>query len=260
MTETQLCYFIVYLGDQGLMSSSIKGYLSAIRQLQIRVGLPDPDSERMPWLQRMLRGVKTTRGKEGRPTQRKRPITAQIMRHLRGIMGEENTMLWAGCSVAFFGFLRTGEFTVLSQGEYDPEVHLNVGDVLANHPCNPDVIHIKLKKSETDPCYQGWVVVLGRSGNDLCPVKAPVGYLRKRGLNPGPLFIQKNGHPLTKPAFVSFVKERMERLGYDPGGYSGHSFRAGVATTAAKVGVEDLVIKALGRWESSAYLICVKEV
>ena len=103
-------------------------------------------------------------------------------------------------------------------------------------------------------------MVLGKSGNDLCPVKAPVGYLRKRGLNPGPFFIQKNGHPLTKPAFVSFVKERMERLGYDPGGYSGHSFRAGVATTAAKVGVEDLVIKALGRWESSAYLICVKEV
>ena len=71
MTETQLCYFITYLGDQGLMSSSIKGYLSAIRQLQIRVGLPDPDCERMPWLQQMLRGVKTTRGKEGRPTQRK---------------------------------------------------------------------------------------------------------------------------------------------------------------------------------------------
>ena len=60
-------------------------------------------------------------------------------------------MLWAGCSMAFFGFLRTGEFTVLSQGEYDPEVHLNVGDVSANHPCNPDVIHIKLKKSKV-----GW--------------------------------------------------------------------------------------------------------
>ena len=66
-------------------------------------------------------------------------------------MEEENMMLWAGCSMAFFGFLRTGEFTVLSQGEYDPEVHLNVGDVSANHPCNPDVIHIKLKKSKV-----GW--------------------------------------------------------------------------------------------------------
>ena len=50
----------------------------------------------------------------------------------------------------------------------------------------------------------------------------------------------------------------MERLGYDPGGYSGRSFRAGAATTAAKAGVEDSVIKALGRWESSAYLIYVR--
>ena len=255
MTETQLCYFIAYLGDQGLMSSSIKGYLSAIRQLQIRAGLPDPDCGRMPQLQQMLRGVKTTRGREGRPTQRKRPITAQIMRQLRGIMGEENMMLWAACTVAFFGFLRTGEFTVPSQREYDPKVHLNVGDVSANHPCNPDVVHIKVKKSKTDPCY---LVVLGKSGDDLCPMKALVGYLRKRGLNPGPLFIQKNSHPLTKPAFVSFVKERMERLGYDPGGYSGHSFRAGAATTAAKAGVEESVIKALGRWESSTYLIYVR--
>ena len=52
--------------------------------------------------------------------------------------------------------------------------------------------------------------------------------------------------------------ERMERLDYDPGGYSGHSFRAGAATTAAKAGVEDSVIKALGRWESSAYLIYMR--
>ena len=142
MTETQLCYFIVYLGDQGLMSSSMKGYLSAIRQLQIRAGLPDPDCGRMPQLQQMLRGVKKTRGREGRPTQRKRPITARIMRQLRGIMGEENMMLWAACTVAFVGFLRTGEFTVPSQREYDSKVHLNVGDVSANHPCNLDVIHI----------------------------------------------------------------------------------------------------------------------
>ena len=126
------------------------------KELQIRAGLPDPDCGRMPWLQQMLRGVKTTRGMEGRPIQRKQPIMAQIMRHLRGIMGEENTM-WAAFSVAIFGFLQTGEFTVPSQKEYDPEVHLNVGDVSTN-PCNPNVIHIKLKKSKTDPCYQGQVV------------------------------------------------------------------------------------------------------
>ena len=35
--------------------------------------------------------------------------------------------------------------------------------------------------------------------------------------------------------------------------YSGHSFRSGVATTAAVNGIEDHQIKLLGRWKSTAY-------
>ena len=40
--------------------------------------------------------------------------------------------------------------------------------------------------------------------------------------------------------------------------YSGHSFRIGAATTAAAVGVEDSMIKTLGRWKSAAYLAYVR--
>ena len=36
--------------------------------------------------------------------------------------------------------------------------------------------------------------------------------------------------------------------------YCGLSFRIGAATTAVKKGVEDLLNKTLGRWESLAYL------
>ena len=35
--------------------------------------------------------------------------------------------------------------------------------------------------------------------------------------------------------------------------YAGHSFRIGVATTVASQGLQDSLIKTLGRWESSAY-------
>ena len=40
--------------------------------------------------------------------------------------------------------------------------------------------------------------------------------------------------------------------------HCGHSLRIGAATTAAAKGMEDVNIKTLGRWESTAYLQYVK--
>ena len=83
-------------------------------------------------------------------------------------------------------------------------------------------------------------------------------YLRQRGMDPGPLFCHQDGRCLTKSAFVSWVRERLLKAGYKVGDYSGHSFRVGAATTVATVGVQDSIIKAMGRWESTAYLIYVR--
>ena len=54
------------------------------------------------------------------------------------------------------------------------------------------------------------------------------------------------------------VREALEKAGVDQSKYWGHSFRIGVATTAAAKGVEDCIIKTLGRWESLAYLQYMK--
>ena len=43
--------------------------------------------------------------------------------------------------------------------------------------------------------------------------------------------------------------------GIDTAGYSGYSFRIGAATMAAAVELEDSLIRGLGRWQSSAYLL-----
>ena len=46
--------------------------------------------------------------------------------------------------------------------------------------------------------------------------------------------------------------------GFDHSKFNSHSFRIGAATTAAAKGLEDCIIKTLGRWESAAYLKYVK--
>ena len=51
------------------------------------------------------------------------------------------------------------------------------------------------------------------------------------------------------------VRDALAAAGIDEVSYCGHSFRIGAATTR---GVEDSVIKTLGRWESTAYIQYVR--
>ena len=54
------------------------------------------------------------------------------------------------------------------------------------------------------------------------------------------------------------VRAALQKAGVKDQDYCGHSFRIGAATTAARKGVEDSIIKTLGRWESVAYLQYVR--
>ena len=102
-------------------------------------------------------------------------------------------------------------------------------------------------------------VYLGRTDNNLCPVAAVVAYLALRHkLGAGPFFKFQSGTALTRASFVDRVRKALKEAGMDADKFSGHSFRIGAASTAAARGVEDSLIKTLGRWESSAYLLYIQ--
>ena len=65
---------------------------------------------------------------------------------------------------------------------------------------------------------------------------------------PGTLFYSHDG-------FTEKIREALEALGLQSDHYAGHSFSIGAATTAVVLGLEDSLIKALGRWESTTYLM-----
>ena len=264
VTQELLCYFAAYLGRKGLGHSTVKSYLASVRSLQIDYGLGNPFDTSMPRLDRILKGIKVDQGKQGRATKRKLPITPRILRRFRAQWSRvgkdyEETLLWATATVCFFGFMRAGELMMDKKTGFDPTQHLALADIATDDLSQPTMVQITIKQSKTDPFRRGVDIVLGATGNDLCPVKASFDYLKMRGGAPGPLLIQEDGSPLTRPHFVARVRQALIALGFtNASQYSGHSFRAGAATTAAAMNLEDSIIKTLGRWESAAYLLYVR--
>ena len=149
--------------------------------------------------------------------------------------------------------MRAGEFTIKSAQDYDQSSSLSPQDISVDRHSHPSMICVHLKQSKTDPFKHGVNIYMGRTNTELCPVAAILAYVAIRPSSPGPFFITKDGSPLTRTQLVAAVRQALSAAGLDTSGYSGHSFRIGAATSAARIGLEDSLIKTLGRWESSAY-------
>ena len=119
---------------------------------------------------------------------------------------------------------------------------------------SPTALRISLKKSKTDQLGNGVDVYVGKVDSPLCPVGAGLDYMATRGSNSGPFFRFSNGDPLTKSKFTKEVRNVLQALGLPYADFAAHSFRIGAATAAARAGVEDSLIRTLGRWNSSAFL------
>ncbi len=258
VSEKVLCQFVAFLAGEGLRHSSIKVYLAAVRQLQVEAGLGDPDLGGMAKLGQVIRGVQRLRAEQGKRQRQRKPMTTEVLEVLRTSWsvtpgGTDAKMLWAAATLAFFGFMRSGELTVPSTRSFNPEVHLTWQDVAVDSMTNPTVIKVQLKASKTDQLRQGCTLVVGRTGDKLCPVAAVIGFMVAIGRRQGPLFQYVSGKPLTQAGFVAELKAALVKKGVCSEGYSGHSFRIGAATMAAEAGVGDAVIQQLGRWRSDAY-------
>ena len=235
--------------------STIRLYLSAARKHQILEGGLDPSLDCWHRLYYMLRGCRWSLPNQVHPSCL--PITPAILRFLHSRWSNHhddyNTVcLWAACCIAFFGFLRCGEFTCSSWQCYTRSV-LSLEDVAINSREDPTVVHLTLQQSKTDVFGAGVTIHLGRTGDHLCPVSAILAYLARRPPTPGPLFLLHSGHPLSRRMLVSTVRATLSSAGVEVGHINGHSFRIGAATAAAQAGLSDSTIQQLGRRKSSAF-------
>ena len=166
VSEYSLCRYSAYLASENLKASSIKGYLSVCRQLQITLGLGDPFEKPLPLLEYVLKGIKSDQAKKMPAGRSRLPITPDILQRIWKVWNRDPgnpdlIMLWAACTTCFTGFLQSGEIVVPSAKEFDPGVHLSFGDVSPDNPEDPQVVQINIKASNTDLFRKGISVFSG---------------------------------------------------------------------------------------------------
>ena len=226
------CVNIMFLilANQNLKHGTIKVYLSAVRQLQIKYGMSDAFAgTAWPQLDLVMRGIKRVETERGMSKRERLPISPCLLRKLKEVWSPQSLehdikMIWAACCLCFFAFLRAGEMTVPSDGAYNASVHLSVQDIAVDDSSNPSIIRIQLKQSKTDPFRKGVDLYVGKTGSQLCPVTSMLTYLCSRGMTAGPLFTFRDGRVLTRERFVPAVREGLKKCGVDSMKYARPQF------------------------------------
>lgn len=133
--------------------------------------------------------------------------------------------------VGFAGALRRSEL-----------VALDVADLAFT----PQGLILTIARSKTDQEGEGRQIGIPRGQHAAtCPVRAMQSWLSISGISVGPIFrpIDRHGHMadrrLSDRAVALIVKRTAEDAGLDPTTLSGHSLRAGLATSAAAAGVAE---------------------
>ena len=125
--------FASWFSDQ-VSFATIKLYLAGIRFAHIENSLAEPFADAPPpLLHLLLRGIKRANGLSSRC---RLPITMSAMRQLKGVLADDpqftsqdKLMLWSAFTLAFFGFLRSSEFTSPSSSYFNLLVDLSRSDI-----------------------------------------------------------------------------------------------------------------------------------
>jgi len=206
--------------------STLSRYLAAISKVHRVRALPDPTWSEL--VKATLRGIRRSGLHHGDDANAK-PLVRDDLFKVLDAMGSsladcrDRALLMLG----FAGALRRSEL-----------VGLDVRDLAAV----PQGLVITLRRSKTDQLNEGRPLGIPHGKAEHCPVKALETWIGRSAIVTGPLF-----RPINKVSTVSekrlsgeavslIIKCRVAAAGIDPTRFSGHSLRAGFATSAAITG------------------------
>lgn len=196
-----------------------------------------------PLVKATIQGI---RRKRGRPPKQAAPLLkADVLRLVRGLRGKRGLRDKAMLLIGFAAAFRRSEL-----------VSLDVDDL--EFVAEGLVIH--LRRSKTDQEGKGREIAIPYVSNRNCPCRVLQKWLRASGIQEGAVFrrIDKAENVLAgrlgAQAVSLVIKHRAAEAGLDPAMYSGHSLRAGFATSAVKAGAPTASIRAQTGHQSDAML------
>ena len=107
----------------------------------------------------------------------------------------------AMCSLAFFAFLRVGEITASASGH---TLHINQLTKLVNHKQEIVALKVTFFNSKHNYNQRPFSLEISRQ-NFCCPVQLILEFLQPRGNKPGPLFIMRDGFPVSRSGFFTEI-------------------------------------------------------
>jgi hypothetical protein len=270
-----LCLWLTDLASppRSLSLGTCKVYLAAVITRHTEMGLDSPLKDAPPLLDRIITGIKRWTATTQQSSQPKLPITTAMLRSMRPQLDlsiRSDSLLWAMMWTATAGLLRISEFTP-TQKEAETTLkmsqltlHDRAGQILNRLPApSPSSVHyvtLHLEASKTDPFRSGVDIVI----SSLTAIRALLRYfthLQQQRPAPGPtapLFHFPDAHPVKRSWLMRRVSNLLVRIGLRPELYSSHSFRKGGAVSLQQVGVEDSVVRRIGRWRSDAFHLYVR--
>ncbi|GBU16510.1 MAG: integrase [Methylobacterium sp. CG08_land_8_20_14_0_20_71_15] len=233
-----------YLADCAgtLRIATLKRRLASITKAHAAIGAPTPVSDEI--VRATLRGIRRSRSV---PRKEAKPLLREELFAVLDGMGtatrdvRDRALLLIG----FAGGFRRSELVGLDHADIEP-VRQGI------------VIH--LRRSKTDQAGEGRRVGIPHGRTRHGPVQALDRWITLSCRTRGPLFspITRGGsvgaERLSGEAVSVIVKRRVAAVGIDPNSYSGHSLRAGFATSAAQIGVPSWKIRAQTGHASDAML------
>ncbi len=226
-TPDTVVAYLVTLADSHKVST-LERHIASISQAHQAAGYPTPTSDMQVRI--LMQGIRRVNGTS--QTQKAPAVSGDIKMMLATLSDtligvRDRALLLLG----FAGGFRRSEI-----------VALEIEDLAFSR----EGLTVTIRKSKTDQEGSGRKVGIAYGSNcSTCPVRSLQAWLEASGITSGPLFRSVNRHGNLQPnrlsdkAVALIVKRCAESAGLNPANYSGHSLRAGMATSAAMNGANE---------------------